>query len=84
MIRLICEKLFVTDLSSLRPTLMAAVPAILDLISNGLKKKFATTGVKGKLADGAVQRRMGRPAGCGAWVRGEGGWGSMCVGRAAG
>ena len=30
---------FESDLMSLRPTLMAAVPAILDLIAGGLKKK---------------------------------------------
>jgi long-chain acyl-CoA synthetase len=32
---------FETDLQSLQPTLMAAVPAILDLIANGLKQKFS-------------------------------------------
>jgi long-chain acyl-CoA synthetase len=32
---------FDTDLQSLQPTLMAAVPAILDLIANGLKQKFS-------------------------------------------
>jgi len=33
---------FESDLMVLRPTLMAAVPTILDLIPGGLKKKFQT------------------------------------------
>jgi len=55
---------FESDLMALRPTLMAAVPAILDLIAGGLKKKFQT-GLVANLFNGAVARRMGRPAGCG-------------------
>eukprot|EP00286_Rhodomonas_abbreviata_P027977 CAMPEP_0181305632 /NCGR_PEP_ID=MMETSP1101-20121128/9842_1 /TAXON_ID=46948 /ORGANISM="Rhodomonas abbreviata, Strain Caron Lab Isolate" /LENGTH=779 /DNA_ID=CAMNT_0023411579 /DNA_START=176 /DNA_END=2515 /DNA_ORIENTATION=+ len=55
---------YVPDLNALRPTLMAAVPAVLDAIAGGLKRKM-TIGLKGKLLSGAVARRMGKPAGCG-------------------
>jgi len=60
------------DLTTARPTLMAAVPAILDLITNGLKAKALTSGLVAKLLNGAIDRRRGvhdperlASAGCG-------------------
>merc|ERR1719487_3252134 len=53
-----------SDLLALRPTLMAAVPAILDLIKNGLSMKTSKMeGFKGKLVRGAIRKAMGKPAG---------------------
>jgi hypothetical protein len=51
---------FKSDLQVLRPTLMAAVPAILDLIAGGIKKKFSS-GPVAALFHGAVDARMGKP-----------------------
>mmetsp|Transcript_52642 Transcript_52642/g.145944 ORF Transcript_52642/g.145944 Transcript_52642/m.145944 type:complete len:716 (-) Transcript_52642:408-2555(-) len=53
-----------SDLLALRPTVMAAVPAILDLIKNGLQMKLQKLpGLKGQLVRGAVNESQGLPAG---------------------
>ena len=47
--------------------MMAAVPAILDMIVSGLKKQIADKGgLLEALFNGAVDRRRGAPVGC--WV----------------
>jgi long-chain acyl-CoA synthetase len=52
------------DLITLRPSLMVAVPAILDLIKNGLAKKVADMdGFKGKLVRGTINLAEGRGSG---------------------
>ncbi|EKX39018.1 hypothetical protein GUITHDRAFT_154544 [Guillardia theta CCMP2712] len=54
------------DLTSLRPTIMPSVPAILEAIRTGLMKKVEDGGgLKKKLFWGAMNRRMKKPAGCG-------------------
>jgi len=51
-----------SDMLAYRPTLMIAVPAILDLIKNGICRKMETlTGLKGKLLAGAVNKAQGLP-----------------------
>ena len=55
---------FEADLICLRPTIMAAVPAILDGIAAGIKKKIADTGgVVAMLFNGALANRMGETPG---------------------
>ena len=42
------------------------VPAILDLITSGLKKKVSGMGIVGKIIAGGIARKMGeKSAGCG-------------------
>lgn len=56
-----------SDLLACRPTLMAAVPAILDQIKAGLCMKLGTLpGLKGKLVRGAVSKSLGQSANEGA------------------
>lgn len=51
------------DLMVLRPTLMAAVPAILDVIKTGLQTKLSTmTGLKGKMVRTAVAQALNQPS----------------------
>jgi len=51
-----------SDLLACRPTLMAGVPAILDLIKNGLSQKvLKLPGLKGKLVRGAINWQLGQP-----------------------
>ncbi|CAE8607106.1 unnamed protein product [Polarella glacialis] len=55
-----------SDLLMLRPTMMAAVPAILDSIKTGLNMKLTKVpGLKGELARGAVNKAQGLPSGVG-------------------
>jgi long-chain acyl-CoA synthetase len=57
-----------SDLLALRPTLMAAVPAILDLIKSGLTKKVQEMpGLKGKLVADAIRKSLGLAAKKGDW-----------------
>jgi long-chain acyl-CoA synthetase len=57
-----------SDLMALRPTLMAAVPAILDLIKTGLTKKVKEMpGLKGKLVGDAIRKEQGLSAPKGSW-----------------
>lgn len=59
-----------SDMLALRPTLMAAVPAIVDLIKNGLQMKLKSApGRRGQLARAAVNQTLGLPAGEGALAR---------------
>lgn len=52
-----------SDLLALRPTMMAAVPAILDLIKTGLTVKLQNEkGMKGELLRGAVAKAQGLPS----------------------
>jgi len=56
-----------SDLLLLKPTMMAAVPAVLDTIKTGLTGMLAKLpGLKGRLVRGAVNRAQGLPAGAGA------------------
>lgn len=58
-----------SDLLALTPTLMVAVPAILDLIKNGLSMKLSKMdGLKGQLVRGAVGNRMSEPSNEGAFA----------------
>ncbi|CAE8619444.1 unnamed protein product [Polarella glacialis] len=55
-----------SDLLTLRPTFMAAVPAVLDSIKTGLNMKLSKIpGLKGELARGAVNKAQGLPSGAG-------------------
>jgi len=58
-----------SDLLALRPSVMAAVPAILDLIKTGLSMKVQQMeGFKGKMVRGAINRAQDLPAGEGGCV----------------
>jgi long-chain acyl-CoA synthetase len=59
-----------SDLLALRPTLMAAVPAILDLIKTGLNKKVKEMpGLKGQFVKDAIRKAQGLPAKEGDWQK---------------
>jgi long-chain acyl-CoA synthetase len=52
------------DLLEVRPTIMVAVPSVLELIKNGLSMKLAKLpGLKGKLVRAAVNKAQDLPAG---------------------
>lgn len=51
------------DLLSIRPTLMVAVPSILEVIKNGIAMKLqAMEGLKGSLVRAAIQRAQNQPS----------------------
>merc|ERR1719215_2394701 len=51
------------DLLAIRPTLMVAVPAILEVIKNGLTQKLANMpGLKGQLVRAAMARAQSKPS----------------------
>jgi len=53
-----------SDLLAVLPTILVAVPAILELIKNGLVQKLGKLpGLKGKLVRGAVNKKQGLAAG---------------------